>query len=93
MGADRVVHFVLTEVQIALDVRKKGPGLINTPVSFFLRAVLYRAGLLNTLLAQASAGGRALASLELRVALADDVEGTLTLHDLTISVTALHGGE
>ena len=35
MGADRVVHFVLTEVQIALDVRKKGPGLINTPVSFF----------------------------------------------------------
>ena len=52
-----------------------------------------RRALLHTLLAQASAGGRALASLELRVALADDVEGTLALHNLTISVAALHGGE
>ena len=50
-------------------------------------------GLLNTLLAQARAGSRALTSLELGVALADDVERTLTLHDLAISVAALHGGE
>ena len=50
-------------------------------------------GLFNALLAQASAGGRALASLELGVALADDVQRTLTLHDLAISVAALHGGE
>ena len=50
-------------------------------------------GLFNALLAQASAGGRALASLELGVALADDVQRTLALHDLAISVAALHGGE
>ena len=49
--------------------------------------------LLNALLAQASAGGRALASLELGIALANDVERTLALHDLAISVATLHGGE
>ena len=56
-------------------------------------AGMIRAGLLNTLLAQASAGGRALASLELGVALADNIERTLALHDLAISVATLHGGE
>ena len=50
-------------------------------------------GLLNTLLAQASAGSRALTSLELGVALADDVERPLALHNLAISVAALHRGE
>ena len=50
-------------------------------------------GLFNALLAQASAGGRALASLELGVALADNIERTLALHDLAISVATLHGGE
>ena len=52
-----------------------------------------RNGLLNALLAQAGAGGRALASLELGVALADNIERTLALHDLAISVATLHGGE
>ena len=49
--------------------------------------------LLNALLAEAGAGCRALTSLELGIALADDVERTLALHDLAISVAALHGGE
>ena len=49
--------------------------------------------LLHALLAEASAGRRALTSLELGVALADHVERALALHDLAISVTALHGGE
>ena len=49
--------------------------------------------LLHALLAEASAGRRALTSLELGVALADHVERALALHDLAISVTALHGCE
>ena len=49
--------------------------------------------LLHALLAEARAGRRALTSLELGVALADHVERALALHDLAISVTALHGCE
>lgn len=49
--------------------------------------------LLNALLAQAGSGSRALTSLELGIALADDVEGALALHDLAVSVAALHGCE
>ena len=48
---------------------------------------------LDTLLAEAGAGGSALASLELRVALADHVKRALALHDLAISMASLHGGE
>ena len=72
---------------------KKRTGVTNTPVSFLLPRMQSATGLFNALLAQASAGSGALASLELGVALADDVERTLTLHDLAISVAALHGGE
>ena len=49
--------------------------------------------LLHALLAEARTGRRALTSLELGVALADHVERALALHDLAISVTALHGCE
>ncbi len=52
-----------------------------------------RKALLNALLAEACASGCTLASLEFWVALADDVERTLALHDLAISVTTLHGCE
>lgn len=72
---------------------KKRTGVTNTPVSFLLPRMQSATGLFNALLAQASAGSGALASLELGVALADDVQRTLTLHDLAISVAALHGGE
>lgn len=50
-------------------------------------------GLLNALLAEARAGGGTLTSLELGVALADDIERALALHDLAVSVAALHGCE
>ena len=49
--------------------------------------------LLHALLAEAGAGRRALTSLELGIALADHVERTLALHDLAVSMTALHGCE
>ncbi len=49
--------------------------------------------LLNALLAEASSRCCALTSLELGVALADDVECAFALHDLAVCVTALHGGE
>ena len=49
--------------------------------------------LLHALLAQASAFGSALTCLELGVALADDVEGALTLDDLAVFVALLHGHE
>ncbi len=50
-------------------------------------------GSLNPFFAEACAGSGPLASLELGVALADDVERTLALHDLAICVAALHGSE
>ena len=49
--------------------------------------------LLHALLAEARTGCRTLTSLELGVALADHVERAFALHDLAISVTALHGCE
>ena len=49
--------------------------------------------LLHTFFAQASAFGSTLACLELRVALADDIECALALDDLTVFVTLLHGHE
>ena len=50
-------------------------------------------GSLDTLLAETSASRGALASLKLGVALADNVERSLALHDLAVSVAALHGGK
>ena len=73
--------------------QKKGPGSPTRRSPFSCRGCKSATGLLNALLAQAGAGGRALASLELGIALADDVQRTLALHDLAISVAALHGGE
>ena len=49
--------------------------------------------LLHALFAEARAGSGTLASLELRIALADDIERALALHDLAVSVAALHGCE
>ena len=72
---------------------KKRTGVCLYSGLLFSCVRISRAGLLNTLLAQARAGSRALTSLELGVALADDVERTLALHNLAISVAALHRGE
>lgn len=61
-----------------------------------------RKGRLEAFLRQASAWGRALAGLELRVGFADHVDRALALHDLAVGVTALgrregrknfHGGK
>ena len=49
--------------------------------------------LLHALLREAGANGRTLASLELRVALADDIHRSFAFHDLAIGVTALGGSE
>ena len=69
----------------------------HRPLRFEITAmrapVLAGRGLLHALLAEASAGCSPLTGLELGVALADDVERTLALHDLAICVTALHGSE
>ena len=48
---------------------------------------------LETLLGKTGARSGALAGLELRVGLADHVDGALALHDLTVGVAALGGGE
>ena len=47
--------------------------------------------LLHAFFAEASSFGRALACLELRVALTDDVEGAFALYDLAVFVALLHG--
>ena len=52
-----------------------------------------RGFLLNAFFAEASALGRSLTGLELRVALADDVEGAFTFNDLAVFVALLHGEE
>lgn len=49
--------------------------------------------LLHTFFAEAGAFGGSLAGLELRVALADDIERALTLHDLAVFVALFHGEE
>lgn len=50
-------------------------------------------GLLHAFFAQACTGSSTLTGFEFRVALANDIQCALALHDLTIGVTALHGGE
>ena len=47
--------------------------------------------LLHAFFTEASSFGRALACLELRVALTDDVEGAFALYDLAVFVALLHG--
>jgi len=49
--------------------------------------------LLNAFFAEAGSLGGTLAGLELRVALADDVEGAFAFDHLAIFVAALHGEE
>ena len=49
--------------------------------------------LLHALFAEAGAFGGSLAGLELRVALADDIERAFTLHDLAVFVALFHGEE
>ena len=48
---------------------------------------------LQAFLREAGAGGRTLASLELRIRFADDVNRSFAFHDLAIGVTAFGGGE
>lgn len=47
--------------------------------------------LLHAFFTEASSFGCALACLELRVALTDDVEGAFALYDLAVFVALLHG--
>ena len=87
LGADGLVHGADTKKDRSCRHR-----------SFFCQYPRLDAGdrlksLLNALLAEACAGRRALTSLELGIALADHVERTLALHDLAVSMTALHGCE
>jgi hypothetical protein len=49
--------------------------------------------LVHSLLGHLGALRRTLTGLETRIGLVDDVEGALTLDDLTISVAAFGGGE
>ena len=49
--------------------------------------------LFHTFFTETRALGRTLASLELGVALTDDVEGALALDDLAVFVALLHGQE
>ena len=50
-----------------------------------------RAALVDPFLAQLRPLGASLADLELGIRFADDVDGSLPLHDLTISVTIFGG--
>ena len=52
-----------------------------------------RGELLHAFFAEASSFGGTLAGFELRVALADDVEGAFAFDDLAVFVAALHGEE
>ncbi len=81
---------LMTEGDMAYTWYEKRPVKLHRPPG---KAKQGNPVLLDAFFAEARAGSRALAGFELGVALADDIERTLALHDLAVCVAALHGSK